>query len=134
MDAREFDMLHDRRNKGVRAVRNGVGFGFNGVLQISLNQNRAFRRKFDGDADIFAQHLLVIDDFHRPPAKDVRRPHDERIADLLRHRERLVHRASHARFRLRNAHLAHHLAEQVAVFGQINLFGAGAENFDAGGG
>jgi hypothetical protein len=43
MNTGQFDMLHDRRYKGVRAVGNGVGLGLDGVFQKLVDENGPLR-------------------------------------------------------------------------------------------
>ena len=52
MDAGQFDVLHDRRNKGVRAVRDCVRLGFDGIFQELIDQNRPVGRDAHGRGDI----------------------------------------------------------------------------------
>ncbi len=40
----QFDVLHDRRDEGVRAVGDGVGLGLDGVLQELVDQDRPLGR------------------------------------------------------------------------------------------
>ena len=122
MDAGQFNVFHHRRNKGVRAVGNGVGFGFNGVFQKLIDQNRPLRRDTDGGIDITPKHLFIMNNFHAASAQHIRGAQHQRIADAAGDFERLFQVAGHAGFGHGDAQLVHHVAETVAVFGQIDGF------------
>ena len=84
----------------------------------------------DSLGNVFAEHVFVVDDFHAAAAKHEARADHHRVAtDLLNTSEGLVDVRGHAAFRHRDAELVHHLAEQVAVFSDVDGVDARAENF-----
>jgi len=132
MDAGQFDMLHHRRNKRVRAVGNGVGFGFNGVFQKFVDQDRPLRCDVNGGMNIAPEHLLVMNHFHAASAQHVRGTNHQRIADAGGDLKRLFQIARHSGLGHGDAELVHHLPETVAVFRQIDGFGRRADDVHAG--
>ena len=92
----------------------------------------AIRSLAHGLRHVFAEHVLVVDDFHAAAAKHEARANHHRVAtDLLDASEGFVDVRGHAAFRHRDAELVHHLAEQVAVFGDVDGVDAGTENLHA---
>ncbi|OPY04451.1 MAG: hypothetical protein A4E66_02588 [Syntrophus sp. PtaB.Bin001] len=81
MDARQLDVLHDGRDKGVRSVRDGVGLRLDGVFQEFVDENGPLRGDPYGGGHIAFQHLFVMDDFHASAAQNVGRADHEGIAD-----------------------------------------------------
>ncbi|MFO8100399.1 MAG: hypothetical protein R6T83_12355, partial [Salinibacter sp.] len=72
-------MLHDGRDKGIAAVRNGVGLGLDGRFEIPVDQDGALGGYIHRSGQVALEHLLVHDDFHGPPPKDVGRPHNQGV-------------------------------------------------------
>ena len=134
VNPRQLDVLHDGRDKGVRAVGQGVGFGFNGVVQEAVDQNGPFRGQINGFGDVFLEHLLVVDDFHAAAAQHKGGPDHDRVTDARGDGAGFLEADGHARLGHGNAHFLHHLAEPVAVLGQVDGVGGGAEDFHARGG
>ncbi len=86
----------------------------------------------DSLGNVFAEHVFVVDDFHAAAAKhEARADHHRVAADLLDTGEGLVDVRGHAAFRHGDFQLVHHLAEQVAVFGDIDGVDARTENLDS---
>ena len=132
MDTGKFDVFHHRRNVNVFAVREGVGFAFQSVVEEAVDEERAIRGHAHGLRHVFAEHVLVVDDFHAAAAKhEARADHHRVAADLLDASEGFVDVCGHAAFRHRDAELIHHLAEQVTVFGDIDGVDARTENLHA---
>ena len=74
----------------------------------------------------------VEHDLHRAPAEHVRRPDQHREAESLGDRARRLGRGRDAARRLRDAEVLAQLLEALAVFGEVDRVGAGAEHGDAG--
>ena len=92
----------------------------------------AIRGHAHGLGNVFAEHVFVVDDFHAAAAENEARANHHRVAtDLLDASEGFVDVRGHAAFRHRDAELVHHLAEQVAVFGDVDGVDARTENLDA---
>ena len=77
------------------------------------------------------QLRLGINDFHRPPTEHIRRPHEHRIANPIRHRDRLFTRTRKAVLRLFKAKLIDQCRKALAVFCKVNRIGRCAKNGDA---
>ena len=76
-------------------------------------------------------HLaVVVRDAGAAPAEDVRGPHDHRVADLGRDRERLVDAVRDARRRHAQADLGHRGLEPLAVLGGADRLDARADHLD----
>ncbi len=131
VDTGKFHVFHHGRDVNVFAVREGVGFAFQSVVEEAVDEERTIRGHAHGLRHVFAEHVFVVDDFHAAAAKHEARADHHRVAtDLLDASEGFVDVRGHAAFRHRDAELVHHLAEQVAVFGDIDGVDAGAENLD----
>ena len=74
---------------------------------------------------------VVVRDAGAAAAEDERGPHDHRVADLGRDRERLVDRVRDARRRHAQADLAHRGLEPLAVLGGADRLDARADQLDA---
>ena len=132
MDTGKFHVFHHGRDVNVFAVGEGVGFAFESVVEEAVDEERTVRGHADSLGHVFAEHVLVVDDFHAAAAKHEARTDHHRVAtDLLDASEGFVDAGGHAAFRHRDAELVHHLAEQVAVFGDIDGVDARTENLDA---
>ena len=127
----KFDVFHHGRDVNMFAVREGVGFTFESIVEEAVDEERAIRGHAHGLCHVFAEHGFVVDDFHAAAAKHEARADHHRVAtDLLDASEGFVDVGGHAAFRHRDAELVHHLAEQVTVFGDIDGVDARAENLD----
>ena len=85
--------------------------------------------KLDRLLHVAAHRVFVVGDHHRAPAQHIARPHQHRIADPLR---ALRHASSTlvavAVRRRRNLQFVEQLAEQLAIFRQIDDSGIGADD------
>ena len=132
VDTGKFHVFHHGRDVSVFAVREGVGFAFECVVEEAVDKERTIRGHAHGLRNVFAEHVLVVDDFHAAAAKhEARADHHRVAADLLDASEGFVDVRGHAAFRHRDAELVHHLAEQIAVFGDVDGVDARTENLDA---
>ena len=132
VDTGKFHVFHHGRDVNVFAIAQSVGFAFQSVVEEAVDEERAIRGHTDSLGNVFAEHVLIVDDFHAAAAKHEARTDHHRVAtDLLDASEGFVDAGGHAAFRHRDAELVHHLAEQVAVFGDIDGVDARTENLDA---
>ena len=68
MDPGQFDMFHDHRDKGVGSVGQGVGLGFNGVLQEAVSlPGASFGTLLDADGAALVIHARA-DDYATDPS------------------------------------------------------------------
>ena len=132
VDTGKFHVFHHGRDVNVFAVREGVGFAFESVVEEAVDEERAIRGHAHGLRHVFAEHVFVVDDFHAAAAEHEARADHHRVAtDLLDASEGFVDVRGHAAFRHRDAEVIHHLAEQVAVFGDVDGVDARTENLHA---
>ena len=132
MDTGKFHVFHHGRDVNVFAIAQSVGFAFQSVVEEAVDEERTVRGHAHGLRHVFAEHVLVVDDFHAAAAKhEARADHHRVAADLLDTGEGFVDVRGHAAFRHRDAELVHHLAEQVAVFSDIDGVDTRTENLDA---
>ena len=132
VDTGKFHVFHHGRDVNVFTVGERVGFAFQSVVEEAVDEERAIRGHAHGLRHVFAEHVLVVDDFHAAAAKhETRADHHRVAADLLDASEGFVDVRGHAAFRHRDAELVHHLAEQVAVFGDVDGVDARTENLHA---
>ena len=90
VDPRLLDVLHHAGDDDVAAVADRVDVELDGVLEEAIDEDRMSGRGLHRQRHVLAQARLVVDDGHGAPAEDVRRPHHDREADLVRDRHRLV--------------------------------------------
>ena len=137
MNAGLLDVLHDAGDEGVLAVGEAVDVDFDGVGQIAVDQQRALRRddQLGRPVEIAGQprHIAVelggvVHDLHGAPAEHVGRPDHHRIADLVGDGARRARRGGDAVLRLAQLEPVEQLLEAVAVFGEIDGVGRGAED------
>ena len=132
MHARQLDVLHHGGDEDVFAVAERVGLALERVVQEAVEVERAVGRDADGHRDVFAEHLLVVDDLHPAAAEDEARTDHERVADLAGGLERLREVRRHARLGHRDAELVHDGVELVAVLGRLDGVDGRAEHVAAG--
>ena len=149
MDAGFLDMLHDADDEGVLAVAEAVDVDLGGVGQIAVEQQRVlaehgvdlpglvvrvarldvgghqFRQRAE---QIVAELVVLADDLHRAAAEHIGRAHHQRQAEIGRDQAGLLDRIGDAVLRLLQAELVEHALEAVAVFGEVDGVGRGAED------
>ena len=131
MDPCKLDVLHDCGNERLDAVADCVRLGLYRVVEKLVDKDGTFRRNVNSGVDVALEHLFMVNDFHCPSAQNIRGTDHERIPDAVRDGNGLFDRAGHARLGLRDAELAHHVAEVLPVLGQVNRLGRCAQNGDA---
>src|SRR5579862_1666616 len=113
VDSRLLDVLHDRGDVGVEAVAQRVDVDLDRILEKAVDEHAAEHRHL--------AHLVVAEaDAHRPAAEDVRRTDEHRVADLVRHRDRLVARRRHPPPRRADVVRAQEAREALAVLGEVD--------------
>ncbi|OQC71841.1 MAG: hypothetical protein BWX50_00176 [Euryarchaeota archaeon ADurb.Bin009] len=121
-------MLHDAADQDIRPVRDRIDVDLDGAPEEGVDQDRVLPAHADGLRDVTLKLDLVVDELHRPPAEDVGRPDQDRVADRPGHRSRLLLRVSGAVCRARYAEPGKEPAEPVAVFRDIHGVGRRAED------
>ena len=128
MHAGFLDVLHDAGDQHVGAVAERVHVHFGGVIQEAVHQHGAVLREGHRLAHVLAHHLLVVGDHHGAPAQHIAGTHQHRIADARGHRAGFLHAGGGAVGGARNLQLVEQLAEQLAILGQIDVLGIGADD------
>ncbi len=81
--------------------------------------------------DAGLETVLIVDDPHRPAAQNEGGPNQQREPELARDLERLLVAGRGAAFRLEQPELLDQLVEPLAVLGQVDAVGRGADDLDA---
>ena len=126
-----FDVLHDSADHHVFAIRERVHVNLNCVFQKMIDQHRSVVRVLDSLFHVANDRLFVVGNHHGAAAEHVRRPHQHGKSDAARAFDGLVDRGGHHAGSLRDLQLFEQLVEVLAIFGQVNRFGRGADNFYA---
>ena len=128
VDAGLLDVLHDPADDNrAGGIRDGVDIELERVFEELVDQHRVLGRGFDSFGHISVERTGIVDDGHRAAAEDIRRPHDEGVADLGCHLPRFGARGRDAARRLRDPEIPQQAREPLAVLGQIDRVGRGAE-------
>ena len=154
MDAGFLDVLHDADDEGVLAVAQAIDVDLDGVRQIAVEQQRigaehgvdlpglvvgiarldvAGHQLRQGAEQIIAELAFLADDLHGAAAEHIGRAHHQRQAEIGGHQPRLLDRIGDAVLRLLQSQLVEHALEAVAVFGEVDGVGRGAEDRHVGG-
>ena len=124
-----FDVLHDAGDQhGAGGIGKRVDVHFGGVFQEPVDQHRAVLREDHRLLHVAAHGVFVVGDHHGAPAQHVAGAHQHREADGARHRAGLFHVGRRAVRGRRNLQVVQQLAEELAVFGQIDVLGIGADD------
>ena len=153
VDAGFLDMLHDAADEDVLAVAEAIDVDFDGVGEVAVEQQRIVgedridlaglvvgvahqdigrHEAGQGVLDVALEIGGAVDDGHGAAAQHVGRADDQRIAQALGDEASLLERIGDAVLGLGQFELVEELGEQVAVFGQIDGVGLGAEDRHAG--
>ena len=95
MPASSMCSMTPARNK-ICAVVDRIDVDLDGIVEKPVDENRVLGAHLGGPADVVAQHVVVVDDFHSTTTEDVRRTDEDREADLVGDLLGLVERGGHA--------------------------------------
>ena len=123
MDAGLLDVLHDAADHDVLAVAYCIDVDLDRVVQEAIQQHWRIVRHLDRFVHVALEVARLVDDLHRATAEHIRRPHDERIADLLGGSDRGLLGARRAIGRLEQTKAVQHLLEALAVLGHVDHVG-----------
>ena len=136
------DVLHDPADEDLaRRVADGVDVDLGGVLEEAVDEHRALGRQATFLAQAAepgerghggAEAVVVVDDLHGPTAEHVGGPHQHRVADPLDDGERRLDGRGGAPGRLGDLELGAQGVPALAILGQVDGVGAGAEHQVAG--
>ena len=82
MDAGGLDVLHDADDAHVFAVADGIGFAFDGPVEVMVEQDLVLRHVAEDVHDVALEFLLVDDDFHPLAAQHVGRADEQGKAEF----------------------------------------------------
>jgi hypothetical protein len=123
MNARFFDVLHDASHHHALAVGQGIYVYFIGILNELVDEHRVARRNAGRFGQKGAQGIIVVGDGHGATTENEGRPYQHRIANLVHHLQRLLHRVGQPPGRMINLQPVQQLAKSAAIFGQVNAVG-----------
>ena len=112
-------------------VRDAIHVHLGRVFQKFVHEHRPFRGSLHRKTHVMLKLGIGINDLHRASAEDEGRADEDRIVQFLRHRERLGFVGGQAVGRLRNFQLVEHRGEKLAVLGDLDALGRGADDVDA---
>ena len=122
------DMLHDSRNIHMLPIADGIDFQLL-TDDVFIHQNRRIVTDFlDRCCHIDTQVIIVVHDFHRTSAKDVRRAYQYRISDTIRNVYSFFNLHCCFPLWLRDIQRVQHCFKRMAVFGTINILEGGSQN------
>ena len=133
MDAGPLDVLQQTRDQDRVAVGDRVDIYFD-AFEIAVDPNRAVWVDVGRASQLLDQIGRGVAEVDGEATDDERRPNDDRIADTIGQRQRLLDRAGHAALRLRDADRLDQVGEADAVLGLIDGLEVCAQQRDAGSG
>ena len=125
-------MLHDPCNMHMRAVAKRVDVNLNRTREVTVEQHRTVARDHHGFGNIALKVGLVADNFHGAAAQDVRGANDQREPNVGRHLQGFSVRMGDAILGLFELEGIYQILEPLAVLGQVDCIGCGAQDRDAG--
>src|SRR5699024_680762 len=126
------NVFHYPAEVDIGAVAQGIDVNFNRTIEEAVDQDRVFIVKLCCALDVGLQGGLVVDNFHATAAQDIRRTHENWVANLIGNTAGFFIRACRAKFWSRQCSLSQHLAEFTAVFSRVNCLRAGTNNRNSG--
>ncbi len=132
MDTGLLDVLHDAADDDFLAVADRIDVDLDREVEESIEQDRAVVRDADGAIDVVPQLVFAVHDLHRAAAEHVGRPHDQRVADLLGHRDGFLDVARRAIRRLLELQPIDELLKALAVLGEVDRVRRRADDRHAG--
>src|SRR5690606_30507055 len=117
MDARLLDVLHDRRDDDLLAVRDRIDVDLDRLLEILVDEDGETRLEIDRVLHVVLELRVVPADLHGAAAENVGGTHEHRIADLAGDASNLRHVERDAVRRLDELQAMEQPLEAVAVLG-----------------
>ncbi len=132
MHTRFLDVLHHRADEHVDAVAHGVDVDLDRALEETVDQDRVLAGGFGRRSHERRELVVVVDDLHRAPAEDIRRPDDDRIADPPGDDASLLDRPRLSVGRGGDLHLLKERREPPPVLGEVDRIRRGPEDREPG--
>ena len=130
MDAGPLDVLEEARDQDPLAVRDGVDVDLD-ALEVAVDADRAIGIDHGGRGELAGEVRRRVAEVDGQAADDERRPDDDRVADPLGERQRLLHRMRHPALRLRDAEPVEERREAGPFLGLVDRLEVAAEERDA---
>ncbi len=121
MDPRFLDVLHDRADQHLLAVRDRVNVDLRGLVQELIDEHRFSPRDSYCFTHVAHQLLFVVHDLHRSSAEHVGWADEYGEPYACRDLLRFVQRGGVPALGLRDAHLIEELAEPHSILRHIHL-------------
>ena len=131
MNAGLLDVLHDGADDGGVAVGDAVDVDFGGVLKEAVDEDGTIGSDVGGVLNVVAKFVVVVDDHHAASAEDEGGANENGVADSIGDGDGFVFRNGGAGFGLLEADLVEEGGEELAVFGEFDGLGRGADDGDA---
>ncbi len=128
MDARLFDVLHYRADHANIPVADGIHVHLGGIFKESIHQDRSIRARVHGASNVTTQICLIVNEFHRAPPQDERRPHKDGISDPVRHFDRPGFISGSTAGRLKKSQPIEHGGELLAILRDFDASRGGADD------
>ena len=128
VDACGLHVFHDGSHHGVLAVADAVHIEFGGVFQEAVDEDGLAFANGGSFFHELAEVFFLVDNHHAAAAENEARAHENGVADFLDDGEGFFHVVGDAAFGLLDADLVNQLLEEVAVFGEVDVFGACADD------
>ena len=124
-------MLHDADDAHLIAVADGIGFAFDGPIEVVIEQDLVVRHVPENVNDVPLKFVLVDDDLHALSAQHIAGSHQQRETQFLAELVGFVGGFHHAEVRVWNPFVAQQRRERPAVFSQVQRTVARADDLDA---
>ena len=98
-------MFHDATNIDISAIAQRININFDGIIEKAINQHRVGSRYNNRITHIAFKIGDLVNDFHRPPTKNIGWPDDNWQADTVNNRAGLFCRMGNAIFGLQQIQL-----------------------------
>ena len=133
MDAGPLDVLEEARDQHAFAIGDGVDVDLH-ALEVAVDADRTVGVHDGRGGQLAGQIRRRIAEVDGQAADDERRPDDDRVADPLGERQRLLDRVRHAAVRLRDAEPVEQRREARPLLRLVDRLEARAEQRDTAGG
>ena len=106
MNTGGLDVLHDADDAHLVAVADGIGFAFDGPIEVVVEQDLVIRHVPENVDDVPLKFVLVDDNLHALSAQYIARSHKQRKSELLAELVGFVGGFHHAEVRVRHPFVA----------------------------
>ena len=129
VDAGPLDVLEQARDEDVGPVRHGVDVDLD-ALEVAVDPDRPVGIDDGGHGQLADEIAGAVGEVDRQPADDERRPDDDRVADPIGQRQRLLDAVGHPALGLRDAEPVEQRREPGPFLGLVDGLEIGPEERD----